>query len=488
MTVSKLKYCFGIDFGTTNSATVGYAFMGDAYEKVLYGDDEQRPIPSVVAINRETGVVYTGREAWERRQELSQECEFISSIKSLLDSEWAKTIAGKKWTPVEVAAEVFKGLQKNVHERTGIVIDNSVVAIPVGLNAAKRTLIRSAAAMAGIKITTFISEPTAAFFANYKDIRNDNTVAVFDWGGGTLDVSVLKHHEGSILELATGGRTEAGDIIDLKIAEKMHSKIARKKKINISFEDMPAVNRDMMLVRTERAKRAMYDDDTATISINSYGEFGAVRETLDYDWFAEIISSDIDNAIECFDKVVAESNIGINNIDRIIMVGGSSNLRPLIEKLSMRFGEKLYFPEETMWNVGMGAAMISATPGSYYSNQKVGVRLSDNSFFPLLQKHEKIHNWKAKHHFGIIDSNKEARFIFAGSNDLDDDDTKFVTLQIPSYGFLQEQIILEANIDDDLVFNVIASSTMRTEEYNRIWRYERLKCFYQLPKEGGVFE
>ncbi len=485
---TKLKYCFGIDFGTTNSATVGYAFMGGTYEKILYGDDEQRPVPSVVAINKKDGTVYTGREAWERQQELSQDCEFITSVKSLLDQDWSKIIANKKWTPVEVAAEVFKGLQENVHDRTGIAIDEAVVAIPVGLSAQKRTMLRSAAALAGINITSFISEPTAAFFANYNDIRNDNTVAVFDWGGGTLDVSVLKHYEGKILELATGGQPEAGDVIDLKIAEKVHGKIARKKKMNIAFEDMPPINRDMMLVRAERAKRALYDDDTATISINNYGEFGAVRETLDYDWFAEIIDANVENAISCFDKVVAESGVGIGNIDRIIMVGGSSNLRPLIEKLDARFGEKLYFPEETMWNVGMGAAMLSATPGAYYSNQKICIRLSNNSLFTLLKEDEKIQNWKKKHHFGVIDTTKEARFIFAGSNDLDDEDTRFVTLEIPSYRFLQEQIIVEANVDRDLVFNVMASSTMRTDEYNRVWKYERLKCYYQLPKEGGIFE
>ena len=264
---NKLHYKFGIDFGTTNSATVGYAFMGSTKERIYYGDDEQRPIPSIVAINKNTGDVYTGRTAWERRQELSQECVFIPSVKSLLDQEWKKTIAGKDWTPIEVAAEVFKCLQTNVYERTGILMDEAVVAIPVGLSASKRRQLRKAAALAGIKISSFVSEPTAAFFANYKDIRNDSTVAIFDWGGGTLDVSVLRHYEGKIYELATGGIPEAGDLIDLRLAEKIHARIARKKKINIAFEDMPAINRDMMIVRAERAKRAMYDDDTATISI-----------------------------------------------------------------------------------------------------------------------------------------------------------------------------------------------------------------------------
>lgn len=485
---SELKYCFGIDFGTTNSATVGYAFMGNASEKILYGDDEQRPIPSVVAINKIDGTVFTGREAWERRQELSQDCEFIPSIKSLLDKEWSKIIAGKTWTPDLVAAEVFKCLQRNVFDRTGVTMDQAVVAIPVGLSANKRRVLRKAAAFAGINIASFISEPTAAFFANYKDIKNDNVVAIFDWGGGTLDVSVLKHFDGKIYELATGGRPEAGDAIDYKIAQKVHAKIARKRKSNTSFEDMSPVNQDMILVRSERAKRALYDDDTATISINNYGEFGAVRETIDYDWFSEIIDQEINNAIECFKKVVDESKVGIQNIDRIIMVGGSSNLRPLIDKLDTMFGDKLYFPEETMWNVGMGAAMLSATPGNYNSFQKIGIRLSDKSLFPLLQENVSVKNWQTKHHFGIVDSNKEARFIFAGSTDLDDDDTRFCTLQVPAYRFLQEQIILEASIDEDLVFNVVASSTMRPKEFRSVWKYEKLKCYYILPKEGVLYE
>lgn len=483
----ELQYTFGIDFGTTNSATVGYVFMGNSRERIYYGDNEQRPIPSVVAINKNTGEVYTGRNAWERRQELSQECEFIPSVKSLLDKEWKKIIAGKEWTPIEVAAEVFKCLQNNVYERTGIVMNEAVVAIPVGLSASKRNQLRKAAALAGIKIKSFVSEPTAAFFANYADIKNDNVVAVFDWGGGTLDVSVLKHYNGKIHELATGGIPEAGDLIDLRIAEKVHARIARKKKLNISFEDMPAINRDMMLVRAERAKRAMYDDDTATISINNYGEFGAVRETLDYEWFAEIIESNIDRAIECFDKVVSESEVGFSNIDRIIMVGGSSNLRPLIDKLYAKHGEKLYFPDETMWNVGLGAAMLSATPGNYYSNQKVGIRLSDNTLFTLLKEDELLKDWSVKHHFAVVDCNKEARFIFDGSKDLEDDDEKYVTLSIPNYSFLQEQIVLEAYVDDDLVFNVKASSSMRSKDYGRVWKYERLKCYYKLPKEGGIF-
>lgn len=485
---NSLKYCFGIDFGTTNSATVGYAIMGDSSEQILYGDDEQRPIPSVVAIDKNTGEVFTGREAWERRLELAQSCEYISSIKSLLGTPWEKVIAGKVWNPEKVAAEVFKCLQRNVVARTGVTMNQAVIAIPIGFAGENRSLIRNAAAMAGIEIRSFISEPTAAFFANYNDIRNDEIVAVFDWGGGTLDVSVLKHEKGKIFELATGGINVAGDTIDLKLARKVHARIDRKKKLNLAFDDMPAQSKDRMLVRAERAKRILSEDDTAIISLNNYGEYGVVRETIDYEWFSEVINAEVDMAIDCLRKVINDSQVGLNNIDRIIMVGGSSNLGPLNEKMDQLFGDKLYFPEETMWNVGMGAAMLSATPGSYYSNQKIGIRLSDQTLFPLLKENVGIDNWSRTDHFGIVDSNKEARFIFSGSRDLDEDENRFSTLEVPSYRFLQEQIILKSFIDKNLVFNVESASSMRRSDTKTIWKYERLKFFYKLPEEGGIFE
>lgn len=488
---SDVKRYFGIDFGTTNCAAVCYTVMGSKIESVFCGDYEGRPIPSVIAINKEDGTVYTGRDAWERRQELLEECEYISSIKSLLNENWTKIIAGKKWNPELVATEIFKGLKKNIQEQLGkdIGVIEAVVAIPIGLDAGKRDVIRKAALNAGIEIKGFINESTAAFFANYKQVKNDNVVVIFDWGGGTLDVSVLKHQEGKVYELATGGRAIAGDAIDEIIARKAHEKIARKKKISLSYDDMPAINKDMMLVRAERAKIAFCDDDTTKISLNNYGEFGVVKVNLNYDWFMEIIESEVDDAIEFLEKIIEESKVGIRNIERIIMVGGSSNLKPLLEKLEVKkFKDKLFSPEETMWNVGSGAAMLAATPGVYYSNQKLGIRLSDDSLFTLLPKDTLIKDWKLKEHFGIVDSNKEARFIFAGSSDLENDDNRFCTLEVPAYRFLQEQIIVDAYVDENLVFNVKAASSMRPKEYSRHWKYEKLKCCYCLPKDGGFFE
>ena len=329
---ANLDSYFGIDFGTTSSAVVGYMVLDHRPEQFLYGDDEGRPIPSVVAIDKTTGEVITGREGWDKKMELSESCVYISSVKTILDHDTKISIAGREWTPVDVAAELFKSLKAAVKDRTGTEMTQATVAIPIGFSPEKRDKLREAAKKAGISISSYISEPTAAFFANYDELRSSSIVAVFDWGGGTLDVSVLRNENGKISELATVGSDIAGDFIDSKLAQRLHAKIARKKGIEIAFNDMPSSAQDIMRVRSERAKRALGDDDTATISINNYGPYGACRELLDYDWFADIIDPEVNMAMDCLKKAIDQSGVGLANIDRIVMVGGSSNLRPLIEK------------------------------------------------------------------------------------------------------------------------------------------------------------
>ena len=476
-----LKYYFGIDFGTTNSATVGYVVMDEKPEMVKYGDEEGRPIPSVVAIDRTTGNVFTGRDAWDKKMELSESCEYIPSVKTILDTEQVKTIAGREWTAVDVASEVFKQLKANVKNRTGIDMEEATVAIPVGFSASKRAKLREAAEKAGIRVRSFISEPTAAFFANYNELKSSSIVAVFDWGGGTLDVSVLQHINGKVYELATVGKDVAGDYIDSKIAKRIHAKIARKKGIEIAFEDMPSSAQDMMRVRAERAKRMLGDDDTATISINNYGAFGACRETLEYDWFADIVDPEVTMAMGCLEEAIHQSGVGLANIDRIVMVGGSSNLRPLLEKMDEKYGDKLFFPEETMWNVAQGAAMPAMTPGDFYSSQSIGIVLSDDAYYEILKPDTPVQGWEHTCHFGIVDSSKEARFVFGGSPDIEASPERFKTLSVPAYRFLQEQIVLKATIDPNMVFTVIAGSNMQPSEFRRLWEYTQLKCYYKLP-------
>lgn len=478
---SALSAYFGIDFGTTNSATVGLikGLHDTDTHMIQYGDSLGRPIPSVVAINKMTGEVYTGRKAWEKKMELSESCEYIPSVKTYLDKNTKREIAGRTWEPSDIAAEVFNALKSAVMERSNIVLNSAVVAIPVGFSAEKRRQLRIAAKKAGISISTFISEPTAAYFANRKDMKSATNIAVFDWGGGTLDVSVLQDKDGNVSELATGGMSIAGDVIDQKLAERIHAKVARKKGKVSSFADMPVSAKDMLLVRAERAKCMLSDDDTATIHLNSYGDFGEFRETIDYDWFVDIVAPEVDSAIQCVKKTINESGLGMANIDAILLVGGSSNLRPLQERLEKEFGDKLYLPEDTMWNVAKGTAALACNPGDYYSNQSVGIELSDGGYYELLAPDVKLSNWSAEVDFGLVDNTRIARFVFGGSSDIKTSPDRFKS--VPSYGFLQEKIHVNAFIDQDMMFDVVLGSSMQDDNAKRIWSYPRLKCYYRFP-------
>lgn len=478
---------FGIDFGTTCSATVGYSIMEGKLEIFPYGDEQGLPIPSVIAINKKTGEVYAGREAWKRKKSLSSSAEYecISSVKMFLDTDFHKEIAGKVWTTVEVAAELFKTLKEAAEKKNGSNIAKATVAIPVGFSPEKRRKLREAATLAGIKIESFVSEPTAAFFANFRELRSASLIAVFDWGGGTLDVSVLKNESGKVSELATGGIPVAGNDIDRKIAQRIHASLARKKNVKLSFEDMPPEAQDMLMVRSERAKCALSEEEAATVSILKYGELGSCREILDYNWFADIVAPEVEAAIKCLEDTIHSSGVGLANIDRILLVGGSSNLRPLRERLEKKYGDKLLAPEKTMWNVSEGAGLLAMSPGAYHANQTVGLILSDGSMLPLISPDERLAGYHKEFRLGVVDTSSSARFVFGGSPDIEQSPEKFRVMDVSAYGFLEEEIELKTFVSKDMVFTVLAKSNMRSSEFENIWEYPQLKCYYKLSK-GGI--
>ena len=471
--------CFGIDFGTTNSSVVQYVSYGDRGETVPFGDSEGRPIPSIVAIDRTTGEVHTGRDAWNRRLELEESCVCIPSVKAVLDDDgWGRHIAGKWWTAEDVATEVFKTLARAVVSASGQELSIATLAMPIGLSSDARLTLKAAAERAGIEVEAFVSEPTAAFFANYDELKSSEHVAIFDWGGGTLDVSVLKHSNGRLTELATAGMPVAGDYIDQLLAQKVHALIAREKGVRVGFDEMSPRDRDMLIVRCERAKRALSEEDETRINLNRYGDLGIVRKLVTYEWFQEVVSSTVDKAIACLDKAIEESGEPSGNIDRVVMVGGSSNLGPLCERLDERFGDKLFFPDETVWNISKGASLIACHPGGYTAAQDVGIVLADGSYYPLLREGDSVEGWRKSVDFGITDTSETLRVVFSGSRDIDSSDQRFKLVDVPGYRFLEERIRLDAEVDDCLTFRVAMKSSMRPSRDRRIWEYGKLKLSF----------
>ena len=470
---------FGIDFGTTNSSVARYTTYRSIARFTTY-DESSRPIPSVVAIDRDTGQVHTGLDAWERRSSLQESCECISSIKMMLDDEeWSKTIARREWTVIDIATEILKKL-KSVADSRKANLEIATLAMPIGLKPAARRTLRKAAEYAGIKIESFVSEPTAAFFAYYEDLKGSDRVAVFDWGGGTLDVSILKHEKGRITELATVGLDVAGDSIDRELANRIHSIVARRKGVQVLFEEMDPQDQDNMIVECERVKRALSNANTATITLPQYGDIGQFRIDIQYDWFEQIVAPFVNDAIECLDRAILQAKSTDAGIDRVVLVGGSSNIRSLREKLQRRFGDSLYFPGDEGWSVSKGASMLSYAPGAYVAAQDVSIILADRTPYYLLRAGERVAGWHTSVEFGITDASQTLRVIFSGSSDINADETRHRLLEVRGYGFLEEKLVLDSWIDEDLVFNVRMKSSMRPGRDAEVWHYDRLKLSYDI--------
>lgn len=480
---------FGIDFGTTNSAVVGR--LGQ--NTTQYDDGTGQPFPSLVAISRATGKVNAiGREAWNHRLELAESCEILSSVKMYLGTDKVWRIGPETWVPERVVAEVLKGLKSRVSERGGgAVLDSAVIAIPVGFAPEKRRALRKAARNAGIDIKGFVSEPTAAIFRNFEEVNKWPNVVVFDWGGGTLDISVVSIRAEVVEEIATLSNPIGGDDLDRIIAEWAHMQILRKKSKNgPPFEGMDARYRDSLLSQCEFAKRNLGIEDLVEISIVQYGEFGTVNLVLTEEEFSDLLKPKINEAIATLEECVQnQARLSFDQIGCIVMVGGSSKLRGLRESLDKKgWNCDIVFPPDSEWHVADGAAVLSSSFGEYILSQSIGIRLSDNTVYPIIRKGQKANLYNDRATFGLVEDSDNARFVFVEFKD--ETDGKLVSmdkildyLSVPTYGFSDEPIHLNSNIDENLLLQITARSQCKGKIHERIWTYGGVRFSYQLPRK-----
>lgn len=478
---------FGIDFGTTNSSAIGIIDTGAGQSTFRFGDDYGGPLPSLVAVDRETGEVFCGRSAWEKRRELSGKCEVIHSIKSELGTKKVWLVNGVEWTPELVAAEILKGLKKQVYQKQNFDLNEAVISVPVGFAPPKRRALRRAASLAGIKVISFVSESTSAFFKNYNKIKHFSKVAVFDWGGGTLDISIIENKNGRIFERSTSSLKCGGDDIDLKLAKLVHSKFVREKNIKKSFDEMDARFQDMLIVKAERAKRELSESDSVNLSVNNYGEFGAIRAAIDIDVFSLLIEPEVNTALKTLEQAVKKANISMAEIECIIMVGGSSNLRPLVEKIGNKWGgPQILYPENAVWNVAEGAALLCMNPGKIKLNHDIGLVLADNSFFPICKKDDEVPVDAGKFEFGAVEDTRNAVFAFSDNTYSDNGMMKILNYEnIPVFGFFNEVVLCRAVVDDNYVFRIKMKSNHKQDKDARLFEYSDLNFYYELPGVGN---
>lgn len=471
------KSYFGIDFGTTNTAVV-QLLVDDYGAKTIYCCEDDMPFPSLLAIHKENGTVLFGRQLKVKRQQLSRDYHIFSSFKSILGKEQEFTVAGRTYTPTDITALFLRGIKDYVKANMELDINAATFAIPVDFTPSQRRELKKAAKAAGINVNKFISEPTAAYMRNIDLVKGLSKVAVFDWGGGTLDVSILEIEKNALKELAVNGKQLGGNDIDKLLAKKIHADIAAKSSIG-SYDEMSDKDKDTLLAKCEDAKITLSDDDFCRIQLIDYGTAGVIRYPLELERFKEIIQPQIDQAVEVLYEAIKKAHISVAQLDAIIMVGGSCEMQPIQEVMEALFARKniqIIYPEKMQWSVAVGAAMVETSTTSYRLEKGIGVVLSDDSFFPIFEKGTSVPCMVDEIRFGVAEDTTDAHFIIA-----DENMTTLKIANVPVKGFTTEGISLNAYIDEDMIANISLQSTHMPRAARNL-EINKLALYYDLNK------
>ena len=478
---------FGIDFGTTNSAVVWYD-RGEHFARFVdVGDEDGNPYRSVVAIDNLTLEVTSGLRVKERIISLREGSRHlvVESVKSALDTDAFWPTPAKIWDAEAIAAELFRALSARAAELAGTPVRQAVVAIPIGMTPAKRAVIRRAARKAGIEITNFVSEPTAAFIAHAKELKHCRYVVVFDWGGGTLDISVLENRRGCIVERHTDGSDKAGDDIDRRLAEWVHTRIAETRHLNLSFENVAPREKQILLNQAEQCKCKLQIDGASSqkIVLGHYAGIPNIEQVVTPDEFNALVKPVVDEAMDKLIGCVRDARISEEQVGKLIVVGGTSKLQALQRELRRRWARpNVIFPPGADWSIARGCAWLAAHPGGDRIAESVGLVLADGEYHPIFPTGTQLEHSQFNLGFGLVEDAPTAIFDFATRDGADSRPHHVGKLQVKTFGFRDEVIELDTQITQDLVLEAIASN-QRTSSPPERFTYDKLKWMYQVPED-----
>ncbi|GEL18388.1 molecular chaperone DnaK [Pseudonocardia asaccharolytica] len=329
----------GIDLGTTNSVV---AVLEGGEPTVIANSEGSRTTPSVVAFAR-NGEVLVGQSA--KNQAVTNVDRTIRSVKRHMGSSWATPdIDGKKYAAQEISARVLQKLKRDAEAYLGEEITDAVITVPAYFEDAQRQATKEAGQIAGMNVLRIVNEPTAAALAYGLDKgEKEQTILVFDLGGGTFDVSLLEIGEGVVEVKATNGDNHlGGDDWDERIISWLVDKFKSAQGIDLTKDKM-AMQR--LREAAEKAKIELSSQSTATINL-PYITVDADKnplfldETLSRAEFQRITSDLLDRTRAPFNQVIKDASISVGDIDHVVLVGGSTRMPAVTELVKELTGGK----------------------------------------------------------------------------------------------------------------------------------------------------
>ena len=338
----------GIDLGTTNSCVSVYE-GGEA--KVIVNSEGERTTPSVVAFK--DGEINVGGVA--KRQSVVNP-DTVSSIKRLMGTKKKVKANGKEYTPEEISAMILGDLKKTAEAYLGEPVTKAVITVPAYFNDSQRQATKNAGKIAGLEVERIINEPTAAALAYGLDKQEElQTVLVYDLGGGTFDVSILELGDGVFEVKSTSGNNHlGGDDFDQRIIDYVVEDIEKQHGISLS-DDKMAMQR--IKEEAEKAKKTLSNAVNATISLPFIAQGVSYETTLSRAKFEELVDDLIEDTIEPVRKALKDAKLKASDIDKVLLVGGSTRIPKVQEVVKKELGKepsKGVNPDEV---VAMGAAI-----------------------------------------------------------------------------------------------------------------------------------
>ncbi|HJF84200.1 MAG TPA: molecular chaperone DnaK [Megamonas hypermegale] len=327
----------GIDLGTTNSVV---AVMEGGEPTVITNPEGSRLTPSVVGFTKD-GERLIGQLA--KRQAVSNPDRTIASIKRHMgEVDYKVNIDGKSYTPPEISAMILQKLKGDAEKYLGETVTQAVITVPAYFNDSQRQATKDAGKIAGLDVLRIVNEPTAAALAYGLDKGENGTILVFDLGGGTFDVSILNLDDGMFQVVATNGNTHlGGDDFDNAVMHWMVEEFKKSNGIDLSQDKMAA---QRLKEAAEKAKIELSSMTSTNINLPFITADATGPKHLDLTLtrakFDELTSDLVEATVEPTRKAMADAGLSTSEIDKIILVGGSSRIPAVQEAIRKYFGKE----------------------------------------------------------------------------------------------------------------------------------------------------
>ena len=359
----------GIDLGTTNSC-VSVIEGGEA--TVITNSEGSRTTPSVVAFTKD-GERLVGQLA--KNQAVTNPERTIISIKRHMGSDYKVDIDGKKYTPQEISAMILQKLKTEAENYLGEKVTDAVITVPAYFTDSQRQATKDAGQIAGLKVHRIINEPTAAALAYGIDKENDQKIVVYDLGGGTFDVSVIEIGDGVQEVLATAGNNRlGGDDFDQRIIDYLVAEFKKSDGTDLK-NDKFAMQR--LKDEAEKAKIALSNSTSVNVNIPYITADATgpkhLNVTLTRAKFNELTADLVEATMGPLKQAVSDSGLKLNEIDKILLVGGSTRIPAVQDAVKNYLGKEPFKginPDEC---VAMGAAL----QGGVLNKEVTGLLLLD---------------------------------------------------------------------------------------------------------------